>query len=65
MQGRRCNPSFCALKRLPEKIVREFGHGDLQVFGLMVEDGYEEPANCRNVVSGLGHGVTSSGNAGR
>ena len=64
MQGRRCNPSWGTTKGIEQKIVREFGHGELQVLGLVVEDSNGEPADVRAVVLGSGHGATSERNAG-
>lgn len=36
-------PACGAVKRLVQKIVREFGHGDFFMLGFMVEDRDEEP----------------------
>ena len=58
MQSRRCDPSWGTTKGTEQKIVREFGHGDLSVLCLVIQNADEEPADVRRIMTWSCHGVS-------
>ena len=54
-------PAWRTTKGILQKFIRELGHGNLAVFGLVVEDGDKEPTELRRIVPWTCHGVLLAG----
>jgi len=44
------NPTWRTTKRILQEFIRELGHGNLAVFGLVIEDGDKEPTELRRIM---------------